>query len=443
MTRRFKTFAAVFMVTALLLSALAGTASAADGVIFAGNFNGPQGILVAPDGNVWVVDAGTGGEQQMEMTNPETGEKAIVTMGNTSRVVKIDEFGTQTEAARLPSIAFGMEASGGSRLALLNGVLYATSGGWTPEQGDTAAPLTAAVVKVDGGQATEVAQTWPLEKAQNPDGTLVDTHPYGLTAGPDGNLWVADAGGNTLLKVNPADGATSVAAVFRTGLPSPMPNPARGNKNEADPVPTAVEVGADGGVYVSFLSGFPFTPGSAKVVKVAANGTYSDYATGLTMLTDLRLAPDGNLYATSFGQFGEQGPTPGSGAILRIKPGTASETIMTGLSFPTSLDFNAAGDAYVTLNGVGAPGSGLVMLYKGLAAPAAGAPAVAPAAVAAPAASAPVAAPAAAMDTAAAPPPATLPTTGGGPDLWAPAILLAAMAGLFVARRVAQMRPNC
>lgn len=42
--------------------------------------------------------------------------------------------------------------------------------------------------------------------------------------------------------------------------------------------------------------------------------------------------------------------------------------MISGLSFPTSVDFNAAGDAYVTINGVGAPGSGEVVMYSGVAA---------------------------------------------------------------------------
>jgi LPXTG-motif cell wall-anchored protein len=41
--------------------------------------------------------------------------------------------------------------------------------------------------------------------------------------------------------------------------------------------------------------------------------------------------------------------------------------VVSDLSFPTSIDFNPAGDAYVTTNGVGAPGSGEVLLFAGLA----------------------------------------------------------------------------
>ncbi len=46
--------------------------------------------------------------------------------------------------------------------------------------------------------------------------------------------------------------------------------------------------------------------------------------------------------------------------------GDASEVVVSGLSFPTSVDFDADGNAYVTTNGVGAPGSGEVVMVHSL-----------------------------------------------------------------------------
>ena len=99
---------------------------------------------------------------------------------------------------------------------------------------------------------------------------------------------------------------------------------------------------------------------------MSSEGTVSDYATGLTTLTDLQIGPDGNLYAVQFGRFSEQGPQPGTGAIIRVKAGNTSERVVDGLVFPTSIAFDAAGDAYVTTNGVGAPGSGQVVKFASL-----------------------------------------------------------------------------
>jgi hypothetical protein len=199
----------------------------------------------------------------------------------------------------------------------------------------------------------------------NPDPNLIQSHPYDLAAGPDGLLWVADAGGNDLIKVDPASGNIELVTVFE-GVPSPLPNANRGGAQESDPVPTGVAFDSAGNTYVSLLPGFPFLPGASKVVKVGSNGAVSDYATGMTMLTDLVTGPDGMLYAVSIGQFTEQGPVPNNSAVLRIKEGDASEVLVDGLSFPSSIDFNDAGDAFVTINGIGAPGSGEVVRFDRL-----------------------------------------------------------------------------
>jgi hypothetical protein len=359
------------LVLVLLLAVLIPVASAADGgTVIGTGFNGPMGVLVAADGSLWVIDSGTGGDKEMTIKDPETGKDVKATVGDTARVVQIGADGKQTVAAVLPSISVGGDASGagGNRLAQLNGVIYATSGGWTEaEVGPTAPPNTGAVVKIEGGAATEAAQPWKYEQEKNPDGFAKDSHPFGLAAGPDGNLWVADAGANDLLKINPASGQVDLVAVF-PGLPAPMVNPARGGAKESDPVPTGVAFGKDGAIYVSLLPGAPFTPGSSKIVKVSPDGSISDYAIGLTMTTDLRAGPDGNLYAVQLAQFGEQGPIPNTGKIIRIKAGGAPEVVLSlSGSFPTSIDFNAQGDAYVTTaDAAGTPGSGQVVKYAAL-----------------------------------------------------------------------------
>jgi glyoxylase-like metal-dependent hydrolase (beta-lactamase superfamily II)/DNA-binding beta-propeller fold protein YncE len=331
----------------------------------ASGFTSPQGVLVDPDGNVWVVDGGTGGETEVEWHNPDSGQVELGMMGETSRIVRIDADGEET-VATLPSISIGTDFLGGARLALLDGELYVTSGQWLGELGEDRMPLSAVVAHVGmDGTVEPVGVVWDVEAEQNPGGFIEDSHPYGLAAGPDGRLWVADAGGNDLLAADPATGEVTLQAVFE-GIPGPLPNPNRDGAMEMDPVPTGVAFGDDGTVYVSLLSGFPFVPGATKVVTVDADGNVSDYATGLTMLTDLRVGPDGQMYAVQFGLFTEQGPQPNSGAIIRVNEGDGSEVVLDGLSFPTSIDFNADGDAYITINGVGPPGSGELVMVSGL-----------------------------------------------------------------------------
>lgn len=336
---------------------------------FAAGLNGPMGLLVAPDGDVWVVDSGVGGDDTLEAMGPGTAEPESYPFGMSSRVVRISPDGTQTEVATLPSIVMGQEVSGGSRLAWHDGAVYATSGGWI-EAGDQAPPeMIAAVVRIDpdGGEATVAADTWALEDEQNPDGFIKESHPYGITSGPDGMLYVADAGGNTLLRVDPSTGEVSLVTVFE-GVPGMFPNDLRGGAQENDPVPTGITVGQDGALYVSFLPGFPPVPGSARVVRVGDDGAVTEVAGDMTVLTDLQAAPDGALYAVQMADFTEQGPQPMTGRVFRIEDGQPSE-VLSGLSFPTAIAFAPDGTAYLTLNGVGAPGSGEVVRYEGLAAP--------------------------------------------------------------------------
>jgi len=348
-----------------------GAAMAADTgpTVVATGLNGPMGVLVDDAGNVWVVDSGTGGEDKITFPSIEDGSPTEMGWGMTARLVRVSADGTQSDMGSLPSLGFPDGPEGANRLVMANGDLYVSSMGWSDGASVDRLPMFSAVLRYKDGQFTEVANTWDLEKAKNPEGALVETHCYGLALGPDGLLWVTDAAGNDLLTVDPSSGALTLKTVFGP-YPGPIPNPNRGGAKEIEAVPTSVAF-AGGKTYVSLLTGVPFVPGLSRVVEVKADGTYADYATGLTMLTDLKAGPDGNLYAVSIGNFGgEQGPQPNSGALLRIMPGdSTSVEVLPGLSFPTAVSFNAAGDAYVTVNGVGAPGSGQVMKYAAVAAP--------------------------------------------------------------------------
>ncbi|GEM_PF-661217 len=365
--RKLFLWIAIFTLMVPLLFYTSPSSIAQDqGTVIADGLNGPMGVLIDESGTVWVIDSGLGGDDEVSFTDAQTGEPGATPYGETAQIVAIAPDGTQTTVATLPSIATPSDTIGGARLAVLNGKVYATVGQWLGDaSAEAGVPNAGVVAEISDGTVSTVASTWDFERSKNPDGLATDSHPYGLTASPDGALWVTDAGANTLLRVNPITGRTILVALF-AGVPSPLPNPARNNAMLTDPVPTAV-VAKDGLIFVSLLPGFPFVPGSAKVVIVAEDGTISDYATNLTMLTDLQLGPDNELYGVQFAVFGEQGPTPNSGALVRIGEGDTSEVVLDGLSFPTAVTFDSTGDAYLAINGVGAPGSGQVVMYADIA----------------------------------------------------------------------------
>lgn len=338
-----------------------------DGDIIAEGITGPQGLYVDAEGNVYVVDGGVGGEETITAVSPETGEAVEAGFGLTSQITKIAPDGTIEVVATLPSVLLGEEASGAARVTDIDGVLYATVGAWQEAMGaEVTAPLFAQVVRVEDGQGVTVADAWTFEAENNPDGTgNLETHPYGIATGPDGMLYVADAGANTLLRVDPSTGEIELVATFEA-LPGVFPDPFRDGALLTDPVPTAVAFGHDGTIYVSLLSGAPFLPGSAKIVTVAEDGTVTDYATGLTMVTDLKVAPDGLVYATQFGMFTETGPVFNSGSVVRIQADGTPEVVVDGLPFVTGVGFNAEGDGFVAINGLSIPGAGMVIRYSAM-----------------------------------------------------------------------------
>jgi sugar lactone lactonase YvrE len=341
---------------ALLVSLIgSGTAFAqTGGTVVATGLMSPRGVTVGPDGSVYVAEAGSGGP--MTVTEGETSAR----LGFTGQVSKVAPDGSKSVVAGgLPSVIGGEEGAGLHDLVYANGALWGVVG--TVSEGKLNLPGEDALLRIDPstGMSQTVASFYPYEAQHNPGGFAVDSNASGLTLGPDGMVYVADAGANTIYRVNPADGALAPVAVI-PGIPVPAAmappggNPERGGANELDPVPTGVAFGPDGNLYVSLLSGGPFPPGAAKVLQVTMDGKVSDAAPGLTMLTDIKLGPDGAWYVVEFGRFDLQSNPPGfapnSGDIVRLSPNGQRAVVVSGLAFPNKMAFDASGNLYVTTN---------------------------------------------------------------------------------------------
>jgi hypothetical protein len=190
-----------------------------------------------------------------------------------------------------------------------------------------------------------------FEDANNPAQGPEDSNPYGVLAGP-GERYVTDAGGNSLLRVA-ANGRVSVVTTF-------------GPENGADPVPTEVNVGPDGALYVSLLTGVPFAPTAAKIYRVVPGQPNQLYQGGFRTIIDFDFGPDGSLYVL---EHSISGSAPqffsGPGRITRITPDNVRHVVSTGsvvLERPTSILVDDDGAIYVSNRGAGfAAGAGQVL----------------------------------------------------------------------------------
>jgi hypothetical protein len=203
--------------------------------------------------------------------------------------------------------------------------------------------------------------------------TPPDSNPYSVLAEPKDRV-VADAGANTLLRVDSA-GAISLLATFpEMQLPAEEPT---------DAVPTSVVVGPDGAYYVGQLTGFPIVQkdGTANVYRVerdasptpepVALGENDVYLDGFKAIIDIAFDTEGSLYVLQY--VSGDGFSNGTGKLIRVdNPGDSIKetrtTIMEGLRNPTSIAVGPVDDdtpdekpaLYVT-NRTGSPGNGEVL----------------------------------------------------------------------------------
>ncbi|MGL4650003.1 MAG: hypothetical protein ACRC1H_11385 [Caldilineaceae bacterium] len=173
----------VLGLVALALVAFAGVALAQEtgpeGTVVGEGFNGPMGVLVDDNGDVWVIDSGMGGDEPVVVVNPEAGV-VTATVGSTSRIARINMAdGTIDDVATVASYGTPETgASGGNRLALVDGTLYASVSDWLNEPDiDPPAGVATIVTVGEDGTTTQFFDSWAHERDVNPFGVVYHAHP--------------------------------------------------------------------------------------------------------------------------------------------------------------------------------------------------------------------------------------------------------------------------
>jgi hypothetical protein len=235
----------------------------------ASGFDGPLHIAFGPGKSLYVASAGLNGSPAIDKVNLKSGTVQRVT----------------TPAGFAP----GIDVRGNGR------VLFTLSEGAGPdEQGPTWLKRVNA-----SGRVTTVADMLAIERRLNPDGQDpnapdAESNPYSVLALP-GRTIVVDAAGNSLIELRPHRRARVLTAFPTFAAPGcQQANPGIGD--DCDPVPTDVEMGPDGYLYVSGLGAEVM----GHIYKVNAyTGAIVRTWGDLPPLTGIDVAYDGTIYAAS------------------------------------------------------------------------------------------------------------------------------------------------
>lgn len=360
-TRRLALLAAAILAAAVLP---AGGAGAAGHVrMVAEGLDNPRGLAFAPNGALYVAEAGRGGDGPCA-ESPEGGED--VCLGDTGAITRIDRKGQARVVTGLPSLA---DSSGGGAIGphdvSFHGHGNATVSiglGQHPPARDELGPDAAMLGTIrrlqPNGKTSHIADLVEHERT-DPDGAGADSNPYGLMQ-TQRTRYVTDAGGNTLVEVDKKGGMSTVAVFPPRMVPAPW-----GGMMPMQAVPTAVAQGPDGALYVGQLTGFPFPHGEARVFRVAADGTVETAADGFTNIIDVAFGPDGSLYVLEISHAGLLSGSLG-GALHRIAPDGAREMLAgpETLFAPGGVAIGGDGAFYVTVCSV-CPGGGGVLRIAG------------------------------------------------------------------------------
>lgn len=335
----------------------------------------PRFLTVSADAVIYYTEAGAAGDEPIIASGEALGEdvtgEQVSQRGMTGRLSAIPPDGIVTPLVEdFWSYLFeGTEIVGPAGVAVDNaGSAYVAVGAPGPFVANI--DLTGeegALFQVDlaTGERTVIADLAAYEIEENPDPVAIDSNPYGV-AFADGVVYVADAGGNTVIGVDVATGEVFTAAVTG-GLPveflGPEGNPFRDGADEIDSVPSGVEVGADGTLFVANVTGGPFPPGLAPVLAYDADGAESVFASGLTMLGDLAFSSDGTMYVTQISASPlEEAP----GQVVRVSPEGDHEVVIDGLIFPAGLAFDNADNLFVINRSANIPGGGEILRFTGV-----------------------------------------------------------------------------
>lgn len=290
------------------------------------------GINIDAEGNIWATEHGTGNDDGRITIVSPSGAKTVFMTGLPSTFIQAS--GEIVGSYRIHQLSNNkaLIVVGEGDHPLSETILTVDKSGFVP-----GSPLTLQNVES------------VIEHGDFIHGLgFVQSNPFHVDWDAQGNMYIADAGANSIVKWDVATGALSIVKTF-----PPFPNPLPFGPPMVDPVPTKALSKPDGTFFVSQLTGFPFVPGGANVYNLDTQGNLSVHAEGFTCLTDMAYDPaDGNLCVMQFGVFGEVdgmlGFQLGSAAVIKLMPDGSRDTLAQGIGgLAPSFAFDGNGNLYV------------------------------------------------------------------------------------------------
>ena len=297
--------------------------------VLANGLTSPRGFTWGADGTLYLALAGNGGDTQLKVE----ATPIPFFFGSSSSVVTVAN-GCATPVAEGLGSVLWTDAGwiwGAMDVVMLGDQLYALLGAGSDVGGN-------GIYRVLADGSIELVADLGAWMSENPTQfTPPDYDPTGswFDLESDGEkLWVSEAVGGQVVTVTTTGEITRVVDL-----------------SEGHLVPTGLALDGEGGAYVGFETTAPYQDGSSKVVHVASDGTVSDYWTGLTVVTDLVMGPDGTLYAAEMATGNtDEAPflTPNSGMVVKMTGPDTAEPVLTDLDAPVYLGFDQDGLLYLT-----------------------------------------------------------------------------------------------
>jgi hypothetical protein len=321
--------------------------------VIASHLDNPRGLAASGD-RIYIAQSGHGDTAMCLPAPPTTPPTPPTCVGLTGKISSVSEDAAgpnavvRTVVKGLFSLSdpTGTAANGPAAVSLNEEHLYAIMAGNTSGIPASVPPNFASLLKAAKAQLGQLIRAtsnqgfktisgvgdadfkWSADHANLVPGQFPDSNPNAVYAA-DEVTYVADAGSNTLDTVR--DGRV-VARVF---FPAPK-------GSVTDTVPTCVDRGPDGALYVAELLGGSFTPGQARVWRVVPGHKPTVWATGLTTVNGCGFGADGNFYASEFQTAGLMSSAPAGDVVQISHHGKKLTHLAVGmLNFPSGF---AAGD---------------------------------------------------------------------------------------------------